>query len=67
LSFFLSFTAIRISDLVAEYGSGKKPQSPFWSNDVVGHFSNYPIVIALKHDNFLKKPENVAITEVTPP
>ena len=62
---FLSFSCNKDSDLLAEYVV-ENPES-FLTNDVVITLSNNPIIIKpLSNDKF-DKPEEVVITEVTPP
>ena len=62
---FLSFSCNKDSDLLAEYVV-EKSQS-LLVNDVVVTLANNPIVIAPLSNDTFEKPENVAITEVTPP
>ncbi|MEG3658579.1 Ig-like domain-containing protein [Arenibacter palladensis] len=62
---FLSFSCNKDSDLLAEYVV-EKPQS-FLANDVVATLSNNPIIIKPLSNDTFENPEEVIITEVTPP
>jgi len=61
----LCFSCNKDSDLLAEYVV-ENPQS-FLANDVVVTLSNEPIIIKPLNNDAFEKPEEVVITEVTPP